>query len=272
MDPVLISFDGFQIRYFGILLAFGLVIMFIKIRRNFRATRLNLTREETLDWFLITFIYGVIGARVYYVLFNPDYYFGSKIVWYEVFAIWHGGLAFHGGVIFAAFSFWSLCRNKRIPFATASDQVVAPLLIAQAFVCIGSFINGELLGIPTNTKLGVIFEYGPAADRYPNIRVHPTWIYCTLLYFVGFFVIDIMSKGRLKGGLTTACYLLWYSLVQILVSFFSVPGLTLFGINETLIMSTVGIVVSMGLIVGKKLYRKPPSNKKQFPSTRKWST
>ncbi|MBU2512528.1 prolipoprotein diacylglyceryl transferase [bacterium] len=272
MDPILISFNGFQIRYFGVLLAFGLVIMFIKVRRNFLAIRLNLTREETLDWFLITFIYGVVGARIYFVLFNLDYYFNLSMNWYEVFAIWHGGLSFHGGVIFAAFSFWSLCRNRKIPFGVASDQVVAPILIVQAFACIGSFVNGELLGTPTNSRLGIIFEYGPAAELYPNIRVHPAWIYCALLYLVGFLFIDIMSKGRLKDGFATTCYLLWYSLVQLLISFVRTPGLTLFGADETLIMSIAGVVVSIGLIVGKRLYRKPPLGQKQFPSTRKWST
>lgn len=271
MDPVIFEVGSIQIRYFSVLLALGLIILFIKIRRNLHVARINLTRDETLDWFCISFLYGVIGARLYYIGTNLDYYLATGTKWFEVFAIWRGGFSIEGGFIGAIIALWIMCVYKKIPFFSLIDQIVAPLLIVQALICVGRFINGDVAGIPTDLELGVIFEYGSAAEQFPSVRVHPTWIYCSLLYLTGFFIIDVISRSRRKNGLATVCYAFWYSSVQLLLSYITVSKAFYYGFSVTQLLAGAGVVVSIGAIFLKKLYIRSPYERRRTQEIREWT-
>jgi phosphatidylglycerol:prolipoprotein diacylglycerol transferase len=270
MDPIVFTFNGFQIRYFSVLLASGVLILFFMLRTNLRQAKIRIGKEELLDWVIIVFIYGVIGARIYYVLLNLDYYFRPEVAWYEFIAFWRGGMALNGGILFSIFALWVLGGKRNLLFERLTDQVVAPLFIVQALARIGNLLNGESFGLPTDHMVGIAYKYGPVAKHYSDTPLHPVLLYESLLCLLGFFIINILRKVRFRSGFTTICALFWYSLLQIFSGIFSTQGLTIMGRSEPVIFGFAGALVSIGILIGGRLYRKLPSPDEQFPSTRKW--
>ncbi len=271
INPIILTNNGLQLRYFGLLVAFGLIILFFSILFNFKKTKIRMTREEVLNRLIIVFLYGVIGARAYYVVLNYGYYFGKHAKWYEFLAIWRGGFALNGGVLLSVIAFWLLSKQLKPRLEQITDQIVPPLFIVQALAGVGSFINGESFGFPTDLAIGHVFEYGPASKLYAETSIHPVMLYEAGLSLLSFFVLSLFRNLRFREGFTTACALFCYSAIRFLVGLMRVEGLTILGQDESVMFGFFGILVSLGFIFGKRLYRKLPSPNEQFPSTRKWS-
>ena len=266
INPVFISIGNFQIRYFGLLFGLGLLFLFQMIRANLKKAGIGITRDELLDWYLITFFYAIIGARIYYVLFNLKFYFKSKLPWYEFLAIWHGGLATSGGFLFAIFAIWILCSQKQIRFSAMVDQIAPPLFLIQAIIRLGNFINGEVHGLPTQKALGIVFRYGPAADHHPGVKIHPVMLYEALFCMFAFLLVDQFRRGRFEGGLTSAVYLLLFSVIRIFSVLMGVEEMMFLGIGESMVLGSGGIILSLGFIAKCRLYRKRPLKKRSYTS------
>lgn len=257
MNPVLYAFDDFQVRYFGILFAVGILLVFFLVRSSFKTHGINLTRNELMDWFLIVFIYGVLGARIYYVMFDLPYYFGPGAEWFEFFAVWRGGLAMNGGLVISCIVLCYLCRDRNLSFGKVTDLVAPPLLLLQALVRLGNFLNGEVYGKPTGFVFGVIFRQGPAADHFPNTYIHPVMLYEAFMSILGYILLSLVNPYRFRNGFIAASFLFIYSLIRLFSSRLSLPELTVFGISESLIIGVLGILISLWFIVTKKLYQNP---------------
>lgn len=215
IDPVAFSVFGLPIRWYALAYIAGFVIGFYLFRyftRN-KNDEIYLTKKQ-LDDFVTFIVLGVIiGGRLGYVLFyNLPYFIENPL---EIFAIWHGGMSFHGGllgVIIAAFLFaWknkfpdkSVSRNAFRMLDVLS--VVAPVGIGLGRVA--NFINMEVMGRITQSPLGVVFVGGP---EYPR---HPSPLYeATLEGFVLFIIMLLLyTKTRLRkfpgavSGLLCVCY------------------------------------------------------------------
>lgn len=271
MNPIILTIGGFQIRYFGLLLALGILILFLMLKSNLKQAKIRISREGLLDWMIVVFIYGVIGARIYYVILNFDYYFGSEATLWEIVAIWQGGIALNGGVVFSVIALQVLNRKNAAQLEKLTDQVVAPLFIVLALTKVGGWLNGESFGWQTELAVGIVYKYGPVAKHYPDIPLHPVLLYEAAICLLGFLVVNSLRKARFRNGFTTVCALFWYSMLQIFSGIFSNQELTLLGRSEPLIFGIVGASIAIGILLGGRLYRKLPSPDEQFPSTRKWS-
>ncbi|MBU3915719.1 prolipoprotein diacylglyceryl transferase, partial [bacterium] len=106
MKPVFFEIGSFQIRYFGLFYAAGLTVLYLILRKSARQAGIKLSKEELLDWIVIVFFYGIVGARLYYVLINIEYYTRNDVPWYEFLFIWHGGMSLNGGLITAPCALW----------------------------------------------------------------------------------------------------------------------------------------------------------------------
>ena len=271
IDPVLYSFNAFQIRIFGCLVAFGLLLDYVLIRRNLREAKIRLSRDELLDWLIIVFLYGVIGGRCGYVLLHWGYYFGPSSRWYEFMAIWRGGLDLNSGLIFAFGALWLLNKDRKPYLEQITDQIVPPLFLLLALARLGNFINGEYYGRVTEEITGYTYIYGPASKLFTAELIHPLALYEVVLCLIGFLGLNVLRKGRFRNGMTTACALFWYSGMQLGAGVLREDGSQLFLMDESRLVGIVGLMISAGVIFGKRLYRKLPSPHEQFPSTRKWS-
>ena len=212
-----ISIFGFSIAYYGIVIVTGMMIAIWIAQREAKRTGQN--PEQYLDLAMIGIAAGILGARIYYVIFAWDYYKDDLL---SIFNIRQGGLAIYGGII-GAFVFGGLaCKWRGVPVLPMFDLTAMGFLLGQGCGRWGNFFNQEAFGCNTTLPWGM---YSEATRAYlmsstvtvpkgvvidPNLPVHPTFLYESIWCFVGFFLLFRYIKKRKFNGDITLRYLIWY--------------------------------------------------------------
>src|SRR3989338_8804333 len=180
IDPVLFRIGIFEVRYYGLIYALGFVIAYFFLVHLSKERKLPLTRDDISDYLFYMVMGVVLGARLAYVIFyNLPYYIDHTL---EIFAVWKGGLSFHGGFIGAALACILYSKRKNIAFYDIADLTVIPLSLALMLGRIGNFLNGELVGRITSVPWAVKFQ------NYEGFR-HPSQLYESLKNVVIFLVL-----------------------------------------------------------------------------------
>ena len=200
-----ITVFGKNIYWYGILIAVGFILAVLYALK--RCREFGLTQDNILDCLIIATPVGIIGARLYYVVFNPTDYFGPG-KWGNIVKIWEGGLAIYGGLIATVVAVFLVCRKKKISMASMMDVVSLGFLIGQCIGRWGNFFNREAFGTETEVfcRMGLHYTSG-------TIYVHPTFLYESLWNLIGFVILHFVSKKhrRFKGQIFVS-YLGWYGL------------------------------------------------------------
>lgn len=184
VSPEILSLGSIHIRWYGLLFAVGFLFGYYHGEKMFRHENIDLKWLESLFIYLI--VATVVGARLGHVLFYGwDYYSQHPI---EIFYVWQGGLASHGGVlgILIALTIWSRKVSKR-SILWVLDRVVVPTALVAALIRLGNLMNSEIYGVATNLPWGFIFE-----RNHETVAKHPTQIYEALSYLVTFGVMLYM--------------------------------------------------------------------------------
>lgn len=195
------------VRYYGLLMVSAIILGYLLGWT--RAKIKGWTRsfyDDVCFWLVVC---GFLGARIYYVLFYPQFYRGN---FWEVFKIWHGGLAVYGAVIGGALALFLLGRKSKKSFFELSDIVVYALPLAQALGRFGNFINYEAFGRPTNLpwKMFVPQQFRPPG--YQNFsHFQPTFAYEAIWDILVFAALYWISRKPRQNGTLTGWYLLLYS-------------------------------------------------------------
>lgn len=161
----------------------------------------GLKKDHIWDIGLIGIIAGIIGARIYYILFDLDSFKGD---WLSIFRIWEGGLAIYGGVIAAVLSTFIYCRVKKLNVLNTFDVCCVGLLLGQAIGRWGNFMNCEVYGRFTNSLFGMSIDGRPP--------VHPLFLYESLWSLAGVILILLFRDKKTKNGQVICFYFFWYSL------------------------------------------------------------
>ena len=193
VDPVLISFMGLKVHWYGALFATAIACGFQVMKRIYIKEKLPV---ESLDNLLMYCVIGIIvGARLAHVIFyDPSYYFSNPL---KIFAIWEGGLASHGGGLGAILALYYYRRKVDMPFLFLLDRLAIATAIFGFFVRMANFMNSEILGLPTNVPWAIIFE---RIDMLPR---HPAQLYeaiAYLLIFIGLWAIYKYTEMKQKEG------------------------------------------------------------------------
>ena len=210
MHPVLFKMGSVEIRFYSLMYILAMGLGFYFLSGEVERKKLPLSKNDLLNLILFVVVAGIVGARLYYVMFRWDYY-GAHLA--EVPAIRLGGLASHGGFIAGTAAGWIFLRYRRVPFLKLADSAVPLVVLGEACVRFGNFMNGEAQGTPTTMPWGIVFPPGsPAGNRLPNIAVHPTMLY-QLIYNLLVFVIIwfIFRKKPFKDGFVAALTVILYS-------------------------------------------------------------
>ena len=200
-----ITVFGKNIYWYGILIAVGFILAVLYAMK--RSREFGLTQDNILDCLIVATPIGIIGARLYYVIFNPTDYFGAG-KWGNIIKIWEGGLAIYGGIIATVLAVYIVCRVKKISMAGMMDVVSLGFLIGQCIGRWGNFFNREAYGAETGIfcRMGLHFSTG-------TVYVHPTFLYESLWNLIGFVILHFVSKKRRRfKGQIFVCYLGWYGL------------------------------------------------------------
>jgi phosphatidylglycerol:prolipoprotein diacylglycerol transferase len=246
INPVLVQWGPLAIRWYALAYIAGLVLGWLLIRRIVSDDRYwngkRRPHAATIDDLLVYCAFGVIvGGRLGNVLFyDPQYYFSHPI---EIFKIWEGGMAFHGGLIGALIGVLLFCRRYGAPVLTVLDlcSLVAPIGIFLGRIA--NFIRPELWGRVTDVPWAVVF---PGTDGRPR---HPSQIYEALLEgLVAFTVLYALAqKGALRHpGILTAVFAIVYGAARIFSEFFREPDPRLEDLGRGL---TMGMILSLPLII-----------------------
>ena len=204
-----ITIFGFEIKFYGIIIALGFLFAYIIVAKE--AKRTGQKDEDYLDLILWLIIPAIVGARLYYVLFRWDDYFGGgrsfKDTLIGVINLRNGGLAIYGGILFGILSIFLFCRRKKISVLSMLDLSASGLLIGQILGRWGNFFNREAFGRETN----IFCRMGLAAADGTTIYVHPTFLYESLWNLIGLMILQFGVKRRYDGQYILF-YFLWYGL------------------------------------------------------------
>ena len=180
MSPVIFTVGNFEVRWYSTLIALAVLISYFMIIRE--GERLNIKKEFTFNMLFWTLIIGIIGARLYYVLFNLDYYSHNLS---EIYKIWNGGLAITGGTIAGLITILLYCKQYKVNSLKVLDIVVVALLLSQAIGRWGNFFNSEAYGISVEYKTLVNLKIIPQFiidNMYINGTYHLPMFYFESLW------------------------------------------------------------------------------------------
>ncbi|MBO4956448.1 MAG: prolipoprotein diacylglyceryl transferase [Rickettsiales bacterium] len=253
-----ISIGPIHIKWYSLAYIAGIIIAWLLIKYYNTKYELHLYNKENESNFCDDFFfYGilgiVLGGRLGYVIFyNINYYLHNL---FDIFAIWSGGMSFHGGLIGVIIATILLCKKYNINKLLFLDVLTVVVPIGLFFGRLANFINLELYGRPTTVPWGMVF---PTAD---NLARHPSQLYEALLEGVVLFIIMnllVHFKKFKKIGLNSSLFLMLYSSFRIFVEYFREPDAQLGFIFKYL---TMGQVLSVplfvcGVIILVKNYRK----------------
>ena len=241
-DPIAFTIFGIDIRWYGILIASGMLLAVLLSCRI--APRHCFTGDDVLDIALWMLPIGVIGARAYYVLFNLDYYTTLR----SMLDIRSGGLAIHGGLIFGILTVIVIARRKNIEPLNVLDCFIPTVALAQAIGRWGNFFNGEAHGGPTDLPWAILVD---------GEMVHPTFLYESIWCVILFFALSWFDKNkRTAHGQTLSLYLIFYSLERFFVESLRTDSLMIGPFRQAQVISVCAIVF------GILLYRYSSKNKR----------
>ena len=211
INPDLISIGLLHIRYYGIIYVLGFLITFFYLNHQRKKQKLELSKDQIYDLIFYLIIGVVLGARIFEVLFwNPSHYFNNLL---EIFAIWNGGLSFHGGLAGALFAIYLFSKKNNISLLKLADLIVITATLALSLGRIGNLLNSEIYGTITNVSWCFNFL------DVEGCR-HPYQIYSSLAHLFSFFILLILNKKEKKQGFIFFIGLILFGIVRFILDFF----------------------------------------------------
>lgn len=239
LDRVAFSAFGKDIYWYGVIIGLGVLLAVLYGTRRIQEFGFNNDLlYDVLIWALSS---AIIGARLYYVIFEWPYYAAHPD---EIIAVWKGGLAIYGGVIGALIAVAICCRKYKLNIAAAFDIASLGLLIGQMIGRWGNFVNGEAHGTVTASIFGMTINgEGP---------FHPTFLYESVWNFIGFLILHWISKRhyRFKGQLFLF-YLIWYGAGRAVIESLRTDSLYIgnTGIRTSQLLAIVTAVIGLVLMI-----------------------
>jgi phosphatidylglycerol---prolipoprotein diacylglyceryl transferase len=216
IDPVFLRLGPLQFRWYGLMYVIGFLASYFLIRNEARRRKLSMDNETVADFIFCLALGVVLGGRLGYVLFyDLGSYLSNPL---RIFAIWQGGMSFHGGLLGVAVAGLWYARRFHLPYLQLADLVALATPVGLGLGRIGNFINGELYGRPTTVPWGMIFPDGGPLPR------HPSQLYEALLEgVVLFFLVRFLARRFQAPGTAIAAFLGGYGLFRFIVELFRQP-------------------------------------------------
>lgn len=238
MNPIAFEVFGIAVRWYGILISLGMIIGTMLALRE--AKRLGLDENLILDFIIAMIPCAIIGARLYYVIFNWSYYNGDIM---KIINIREGGLAIHGGVIGGVIAGIIFTRIKKIEFWQLADIIAPSLILGQAIGRWGNFINQEAHGGPTNLPWGIVVD---------GVKVHPTFLYESFWNFAIFIFLMIYKKKKKFNGEVFFLYLILYSIGRFFIEGMRTDSLMIGPLRVAQVLSLSLILIFTFLLLRKR--------------------
>ena len=248
MNPILISLGNIEIRWYSVLILIAFTIGYFIVINKCKKEKIDLTIISDMCFYIV--IFSILGARLYYCLFNLDYY-AKHIL--DVFKIWEGGLAIHGGIIAGILTTYFYTRKKKMPFLIIVDAFIPALVLGQAIGRWGNFFNMEAYGPITTLsnlqKIGIpkFIIDGMYIDHSYH---HPTFFYESLGCLIIFVIVLIIRNLKgIKSGFITGVYFILYGIIRLFIENLRQDSLMLFNIKVAQLISIIMIILGIYILI-----------------------
>ena len=228
MNRVAFTIFGIDVMWYGILMAIGMIFGTLIALKE--AKRVGIKEDNILDLAIIAIPVGLISARLYYVIFNWEYYFNSPS---QILNFRGGGMAIHGALIGGVLAGYIFSRYKKIDFFKLADTVILGMPLAQAIGRWGNFINKEAHGGPTDLPWGIMVD---------GVKVHPTFLYESIWDFCIFIFLYIFRKKKSYEGEVIVLYVILYSLGRFFIEGLRTDSLMIGYFRMAQVISLVGVI------------------------------
>ena len=274
LNPIAFTVLGWSVHWYGIIIACGFLLAVVFC--YYRAWRFGVDREKLIDMLFFAVPACIVGARAYYVIFNPAvcYNADGSFSFYKMIAIWDGGLAIYGAVIVAVITVAIYCRVRRQNFWCYVDVGVYGLLIGQMIGRWGNFVNVEAFGgltdLPWRMCSQSIADYllGQGlvdAGQYQQVLdgtlgVHPTFFYESVWNLLGLILLILLArKGRKFNGQIFLSYVIWYGVGRTVIEGLRTDSLYFFGtpLRSSQIVGLVSAAAALILMIWRAKHAGP---------------
>ena len=221
LEPVAFSIFGLDIRWYGISYVVGFLFAYffvLKYSKDF-----GFDRKRVEDIFFYFAIFSVLGGRLAHIIFyEPIYYFNNPL---DIFAVWKGGMSIHGGILAGFLTLFYFSKKDKFNLLKLTDLFVIPAAFALALGRLANFVNQELVGTVTSSKLGVVFPLVDNQTRWP-VTIFESFkniLVFNILYFSYTF-------KKLKPGFLTGLFLILYAFGRFITDFLREPEVLVLGL------------------------------------------
>jgi phosphatidylglycerol:prolipoprotein diacylglycerol transferase len=247
MSPVAFQIGSFEIRWYGVLISFGVILAILLAGYN--CQKKNIDFDLILDGFFVAFPAAIIGARMYYVVFEFENYKNNLI---DMFNIRKGGLAIHGGLIGAFLAIYVFSKVRKIAIVKYLDVAAPSIILAQAIGRWGNFMNGEAHG--GEVSYGFISHFPNFIQRGMNIGetyYNPTFLYESIWNIIVCIILLVIlyKKRNQDNGIVIASYMVLYSLGRVVIEGLRTDSLMLGNIRVAQLVSITGIIIGIWIII-----------------------
>lgn len=258
--------NGFSVMWYGVVIALGMLMAITYA--TYRCKQHGIKFDDLIDIAIFTILFGVIGARLYYVAFNPE---GFDTIG-DIINIRSGGLAIYGGIIAGAITVAVVCVVKKISWRKLFDCAGPGVMLAQAIGRWGNFFNGEAYGKLVEEghplyfmRMGLISRntYGDF-NTWDMVYVHPCFLYECIWNIVGFILINIFYKKKKFDGQIALYYIGWYGFGRMFIEGLRTDALFIgnSGIRVSQLLGFLLFAVSTALLIMGLVYvKKHPDSK-----------
>ena len=257
IDPIAFELGPISVAWYGLIIVTGMILAIYLISRE--AEKRGISEDSIVDIAFWTIPIGIIGARIYYVLFELEHYLNDPI---RMLFIWEGGLAIYGGVIAGFLTIYYLAKKKDIPLLLLTDIIAPYLMLAQAIGRWGNFINQEAHGGEVSRQFleSLLLPEFIIEGMYINeAYYHPTFLYESVWNIIGLVLLLVLRnrKHLLLRGESTAGYLIWYGIGRFLIEGMRTDSLYMGPFRVSQIVSIVIILLGIGLVIYQRRFAFP---------------
>ena len=248
MNSTLIDLGFIEIKWYSLFIL--LAILSASSLIMLESKKKSFDKDTLIDMIFYGLLFGILGARIYYVIFNLNYYLKYPL---EILYIWHGGLAIHGGIIGAFLFLIYYSKKKKLNLLLVLDIIVVGLIIGQAIGRWGNFFNGEAFGREVSKQFldNLYLPKFIIKGMYINGAYRePTFLYESVFSIIGFIILLVVRTiKKIKTGTLTSIYLIWYGIVRCIIESFRTDSLMLGNLKMAQIISILSIVAGVILFI-----------------------
>lgn len=257
IDPIAFKLGPIPVNWYGLIIVTGMILaIFLGIREG---EKRGVSEDFIVDTAFWTLPMGIIGARLYYVLFELEFYLNNPA---RIFYIWEGGLAIYGGIIAGLLTIYYRSQKENIPLLLVTDILAPYVLLAQAIGRWGNFINQEAHGTEVSRQFLENLMLPEFIIQQMNINgayYHPTFLYESVWSIIGVVLLLVLRnrKQLLLRGEATAGYMIWYGAGRFFIEAMRTDSLYLGPLRVSQLVSLLIVVLGIGMVVYLRRYQYP---------------